>query len=67
MKITKDMMIADVIKKFPETVEVFFENGFHCLGCAMSAHESLEEGCGVHGLEVDEFLKKLNAKVDEKD
>tara|TARA_Y100000310_G_C20584152_1_gene764549 strand:- start:475 stop:678 length:204 start_codon:yes stop_codon:yes gene_type:complete len=66
MKITKDMMIADVIKQFPTTVEVFFENGFHCLGCAMSAHESLADGCGVHGLDVDEFVSKLNKKLEEK-
>ena len=67
MKITKDMMIAEVIEKFPDTVEVFFENGFHCLGCAMSAHESLEDGCSVHGIDVDEFVKKLNAKLEEKE
>ena len=32
----------------------------HCLGCPASAGESIEEACAVHGIDVDELLKKLN-------
>ena len=33
----------------------------HCLGCPASAAETLEEACAVHGIDVDEVLKELNA------
>jgi hybrid cluster-associated redox disulfide protein len=35
--------------------------GMHCLGCPASRGETVEEACAVHGVDVDEFLKHLNA------
>jgi hypothetical protein len=31
-KITPDMTIAQVINRYPETMEVFLSLGIHCLG-----------------------------------
>ena len=61
--ITKDMKIEEVIQKYPETVEVFMTNGFHCLGCAASNFESIEDGAAVHGIDADKFVKELNDKI----
>jgi hybrid cluster-associated redox disulfide protein len=33
----------------------------HCLGCPSSRGETVEEACMVHGVDVVEFLKHLNA------
>ncbi len=65
-KITKDMMIGDVIAKFPELAEIFFEQGFHCAGCQAAAFETIEQGLASHGKskkEIGEILKKLNKAV----
>ena len=35
--------------------------GMHCLGCPASQMETLEEACGVHGIDVEEVVEKLNA------
>ena len=32
----------------------------HCIGCPASQMETLEEACEVHGIDLDEVLKKLN-------
>lgn len=32
-----------------------------CIGCPSSQAESLEDAAGVHGLNVEELLKALNA------
>ena len=61
MKITKDMLIGDVLDIDSGAAEFFFEIGMHCLGCPASAAETLEEACAVHGIDVDEVLKELNA------
>ena len=37
------------------------EIGMHCLGCPASQMETLEEACDVHGIDVEEVIKKLNA------
>lgn len=59
-KITKDMIIADVINEKPELVQTFFANGMMCIGCPASQSESIEEASVVHGLDPDVLVKALN-------
>ena len=61
--ITKDTLIGDILKLEETTAPYFLEMGMHCLGCPASRGESLEQACMVHGVSVDELLKKLNAHV----
>ena len=63
MKITKDMLIGDVLDQYPDLATFFFEIGMHCLGCPHSRGESIAEACEVHGTDVDALLAKLNAAV----
>lgn len=65
-KITKKITFAELIEKYPESIEVLFEKGMHCIGCAMSAQETLEQGCLIHGLNPDEIIKKINKKLKKK-
>jgi len=65
-KITKDMPIGDVVQKFPETAEVFMNSGMHCLGCAVSHFENIEEGASAHGIEVKKLIEDLNKAVNKK-
>ncbi|NMB10232.1 MAG: DUF1858 domain-containing protein [Tissierellia bacterium] len=60
MEITKDMLIGDIIRSHPESVEVLLQNGLSCVGCPASQMESLEEAAMVHGLDVNHLLKELN-------
>ncbi len=63
MKITKDMLIGDVLDQYPDLAVYFFEIGMHCLGCPHSRGESIEEACEVHGTDAAALLEKLNAAV----
>ena len=58
-KISKDMIIADIIKSSPENINVLMEAGMHCIGCPSSQAETLEDACNVHGFDVNEILEKL--------
>jgi hybrid cluster-associated redox disulfide protein len=60
MKITKDMLIGDVLDKDTGAAKYFFEIGMHCLGCPASRGETIEQACTVHATDCDELLKKLN-------
>ena len=60
-EITRETIIADILNIAPEKAPLFFEIGMHCLGCVMSSGENVEQACAVHGVDVDEFLAKLNA------
>jgi hybrid cluster-associated redox disulfide protein len=59
--ITKETIIADILDIAPEKAPLFFEIGMHCLGCVMASGETVEQACEAHDVNVDEFLKKLNA------
>lgn len=61
MIINKETKIGEIIENAPEKAEILLEAGMHCLGCPASQGESLEEACQVHGIDVDELVKKLNA------
>ena len=66
MAITKNSIIGDVLDKHPETAELFFSIGMHCLGCPASRGESLAEACAVHGVDADEMVEKINNHIADK-
>ncbi len=68
--ITKKDTLGDIITNYPEVAPVLASAGLHCIGCHVSAYESLEEGCLAHGLskkEIDTIVKEANKKISEFD
>ena len=63
-KITKDMMIADIIKVDENLIPVLLNAGMHCVGCPSSLGETLDEAAEVHGIDADELCDLLNEFVD---
>lgn len=59
-KITKDMIIGDVIREHPELVETFVENGMHCIGCPSAQMEAISDACIIHGIDADKLIDSLN-------
>ncbi|MDT8440788.1 MAG: DUF1858 domain-containing protein [Desulfuromonadales bacterium] len=62
--ITRDMKIADIISRHPQTIEVFRRFGLECLECQIADFEEVEHGAGVHQVDLDELLAALNAAID---
>ena len=61
--ITKDMLIIDILAQGDpdKLAEVLQESGMHCLHCMLAHGETLEEAAMVHGIDLEELLKALNA------
>ena len=65
-KITKHMLLGDVVQQYPKTAEVFLKYGLHCIGCHVAAFETIEQGAMAHGLaaeDIDKLIKDLNDAV----
>jgi len=63
--ITKKTKIMTILEKSPKSVEILFDTGLTCLGCAFAKDETLEQGFLAHGFskkEIEEIIKKLNKK-----
>lgn len=57
------MKIEQVIRDYPETIEVFSKYGFHCVGCAVASFESIEDGAKAHGITSEEIVEDLNKVI----
>ena len=59
-KITKDMEIGEVLELHPGMAQALTACGMHCVGCASSQGETLEEAAAVHGIALEVLLMRLN-------
>lgn len=62
--ITRDMIIADIIRQYPATLAVFKRYNLDCWECQIADLETIEHGAGVHKVAVEELLDALNRCVD---
>ncbi|MCX8195068.1 MAG: DUF1858 domain-containing protein [Candidatus Micrarchaeota archaeon] len=61
-KIDRNMLIGELVLNYPESVEILFKYGFHCIGCGLSAYETLEQGCLAHGFDeqtLEQMIKEI--------
>lgn len=71
MKITRDMIVEDVLTRYPETLDVFVRQG-HCFRLLANpvARRSLAklvtigQACKLHFIDVEKLLKELNEAVE---
>lgn len=58
-KIRADMTIAEVVRLYPQCIEIMLAYGLHCVGCGANTMETLEEGSIGHGMPDDVFAEML--------
>lgn len=64
--ITADMIIHDIVTKYPQTVKVFHGHGLPCTACAVGSRESVAGGARTHRFPPEKqalLLKDLNAVI----
>jgi hybrid cluster-associated redox disulfide protein len=61
MEITAFMKIEEVVRRYPETIRVFDRYGVACLECCGAEVDSVERGARIHGIDLDQLLRELNA------
>lgn len=59
--ITRDMIIADIIARHPETLSVFKQYNLDCFECQIADLETLGHGAGVHKVDLEQLLGSLNS------
>ena len=58
-KVSKDMLIGQLLQIDANIAPILMRAGMHCLGCPSSQMESLEEAAMVHGLVLMYWLTRL--------
>lgn len=59
-KITKDMIVNDIVEMGEEYQAVLLGFDMHCVGCPISGAETLEQASFTHEIDLDLLLEKLN-------
>jgi hybrid cluster-associated redox disulfide protein len=67
-KITKDILILDLVEGHSDLAEVLTEEyGLHCIGCMAASMETLEQGALTHGMtedQIDKMVADLNKRLE---
>ena len=63
--ITADTNIIEAVQSHPEILEVFAQYGLGCVGCMASHFESIGQGAGAHGIDVEAFIADCNKIIAE--
>ena len=59
-KISKDIIISDLVQSDQNIIPILMREGMHCIGCPSAQAETLEEAALVHGLDPDVLVARLN-------
>lgn len=62
--ITKDTGIIEAVQTHPEILEVFYEYGLGCIGCMAAHFETIGQGAGAHGIDVDALVADCNKAIE---
>jgi len=62
--VTKQILISEVIKKYPQTAQIFLEYGLHCIGCAFAKDETIEEAAKIHQVNLNDLILSLNRAIE---
>ena len=65
-KVTKDMIIADIMQIDSGIAEILFSKGMQCVGCPHAKGETLEEAGMGHGVDVDSMVDEINQYLESK-
>jgi hybrid cluster-associated redox disulfide protein len=64
--ITKNMLIGDIVTKYPSSIPTMLDYGLHCIGCHVATWETLEQGASSHHIDVDKLVNEINETLEAK-
>jgi hybrid cluster-associated redox disulfide protein len=61
--LSPNLIVADLLKTWPETIPVFIKYRMACVGCSMSPFETLKDAAGIYRLPYQQFLDDLQGAI----
>ena len=65
-RVSKDMIIGDIVKIDGGIIPILMGAGMHCIGCPSASGESIEQAAMVHGVDADALVEKINNFLESK-
>ena len=61
--IDKDMPLEDIIRDYPETLDILKKYKIGCIGCKAALFGNVQQGADAHGIKVETLLASLNDSI----
>lgn len=61
--ITPDLLVDDVMRRWPAAIRVFLDFGFLCVGCPIGCFHTIDDACREHHGDPEAFLAALAASA----
>lgn len=62
-KVTPDLVVAEVMERWPETLVVFLSHRMSCVGCYLSRFDTLGDALRVYHLPVAAIVASMNQHI----
>jgi hybrid cluster-associated redox disulfide protein len=64
MRITPDMLVDDVMQRWPATIRVFLDTRMRCVGCPVACFHTVDDAAREHGVDREALLRTLRSAAD---
>ena len=61
--ITLDLNVAELLKRWPQTIPVFLNHKTACVGCSLAPFENLYDVVNNYGIPLDQLLQDLRNAI----
>jgi hybrid cluster-associated redox disulfide protein len=51
--------VAELLESYPQAIPIFLKHGMSCVGCSMSAFETLEDAARIYRVDFSLFQQEL--------
>lgn len=62
-----EFTLAELFQQFPGTIRVFLKHRMACVGCDLSAFETVAEAVAIYGLDTQGFCEELGREIGKTD
>ena len=66
MHLPSDMLVDEVMRRWPWTIRTFVQWDMKCVGCPFGVFHSIDHACDEHGTDREAFLAALHEAIAER-
>ncbi|MDB5545446.1 MAG: hypothetical protein JWO64_2595 [Hyphomicrobiales bacterium] len=63
MSLHRDMLVDDVMRRWPATVRSFLSMRMKCIGCPFAIFHTISDACIEHDVIESEFMRSLETAI----
>lgn len=62
--ITPETTVADLLARWPQVIPIFLQHHMSCVGCSMSAFETLADAAKIYKVNLPDFIAELATRIE---